>query len=234
MKKKIFVLLLVLFLLTPLLAACGGDTVAPAETPVPTPEPMVPELEEDNAPAQRTEFPVRGIWENDVFTSEYLGLQFTLPDGWVAASDEEIAGVMGFAEALPATGGLTEQFWDVANVLGVHDLMVVSPITGANIQIIFERLVFPNTRMTEAQYIEGAEADAELFGIAMGIAPDLDGITIGGYNWLSHGTEMDAMGRTAYGRQFISIRDGFARLIIFTYFEGSETVEEMLAWFSSL
>ncbi len=35
-----------------------------------------------------------GTWTENTFTSEFLGLQFTLPEGWTAASQEELDALM--------------------------------------------------------------------------------------------------------------------------------------------
>ena len=172
--------------------------------------------------------PLRGEWNNGVYTSDYLGLRFTLPEGWVAATDDEIAANMGLAaDFIDDIGAGLEMPEDMDLLI---DMMARSEETGANVQVIFERLP-GRGRITEADYIEEVVRQMELLGGELNL--DFPGTTtLGGYEFYAYGTEMTHFGVVAYGRQFINIQDGFVRLIIITYFEGSETVEEILEMFS--
>jgi len=245
MKKKISVILAMFLAFAMLLAACtsppGGVVIevpglpellelfeSPTVTPRATPTPAAPGRQgERGAPA-------RGVWEGDVYTNETLGLRFTPPDDWFVATDAEIAELMGFGVDMLAGGSdaFLADILDAADLTIFHEMMAASP-TGSNVQIMFERLVFPQTRLTEAQYLESVEGDLAWAGIRVDVSSP--GPTrIGGYDWYSYGTAIDMLGGTVYGRQFFTIREGFIRLIIFTYFEGSESLEEMLAMFGGL
>ena len=49
-------------------------------------EPKIEEVEE----VEEEQIYVRGEWVDQVYTNDYLGFSFTLPEGWVSASDEEL------------------------------------------------------------------------------------------------------------------------------------------------
>ncbi|MCL2563642.1 MAG: hypothetical protein FWE08_06365 [Oscillospiraceae bacterium] len=233
MKKKLFALLLVFVMMATLFAGCGdlfGDR-RPAETP------------DAGDVTQAAGEAKRGSWDGDVFISEYLGLQFTLPSGWAAASDEEMAEIMGMGiDVIDGMdlfgldmdiGGLM----DVFGVMNVTDMMASSLFTGASIDISFERLIFPHNRMSEEEYIESMAASMEMLGmddLSMEIINFPGTTKIGAYAWYSYGMVMEFMGVEIFSRYFITIQDGFSRTITITYVEGSETVEEILEMFSAL
>lgn len=100
---------------------------------------------------------VRGSWNDDVYTNEFADIRFTLPEGWLAATDEEIANLMGLAaETLE-----DEDKWAVeaAKLTTVYDMMAQDPATGNNIIVMFENLsmVIGGTSMSEEDYLESAK-----------------------------------------------------------------------------
>jgi len=198
MKKRIFTLLLAVTMLAAMLAACGGGTTTVA--------------------------PTRGSWDGNVFTSEYLGLRFVTPPGWNVMSDAEIGATMGLAT------GFMESFEvempDDAEM--AHDMMAVNPLTGDNVQIIYERI--QGRRIpTVAQIIEASTEPIEQMG---GRVISIPGTTrIGAHTWYSFGTEINMGGMIAYGRQFVNIQDGFVRLIIITNFTSVDAANDILPMF---
>jgi len=251
MTKKVITTLTAFVALLLLLAACGNGS-APATPPgggaAQTLETEPPQgqndseqngtdtTEQNQADAQGQQEPeasnermlaMRGTWEGYIYTNETLGLRFVKPEGWAEATDAEIADLMGLAaDALDEP-----QFFDNVDVL--IDMMATNIFTGANVQVTFERLSFPFTRISELDYIALTAQQMEQIGIDVNL--DFPGTTrIGGYDWYSYGTAMDIMGITAYGRQFINVQDGFARIIIITYFDASESPEEILSLFIGL
>ena len=239
MKKRMIlpaILLAVLMALTLTLAACGnGDDNGP----------VTPPTQNNNGPADNgpddppetngeTGTVTRGVWDGNVFTSEFLGLTFTMPDGWVASTDAEIAALMGLAPGvLEAAGGdIPEDLWDT--VESVHDMMAMNPLTGVSVQILFDRLEYPYTAMSTAEfvaeYLELMEEIMEMMGMEFEVLP---GTTrIGNSDWHSFASTMEMFGMTITSRSFFSVHEGFSRTISITYSEGSESPEEILAMFS--
>lgn len=169
--------------------------------------------------------PVRGGWSGDVYTSEYLSLSFTLPAGWHAHSDAEIAAAMGMAANLLGDAGA----YLPADLDVFTDMTASNPATGANVQILFERLPFA---VSIDEYIEISQEGIEFIG---GVFEAIPGTTrIGNYDWRTFATELDFGGFIVYGRQFVDIQDGYVRSIIISYMEGTETPEEILPMFEGI
>jgi len=224
MKKKLLALTLAFVLLVSLLAACGGNGGNGA-----TPTPAEPEA----TPAPEVGNPMRGVWDGDVFTSQYLGFRFEMPEGWLAATDEEIAELLGLGADMIAQGTDLGDIMEVMDLTTVTDIMVSDPITGANLSIAFERLVFPHNRLSAQEYME--IASDLLLTMGMEVNFDFPGTTrIGAYDWYSYQSIMD-IGINIYGRYFVNVEGGFARVISIIYSEGQEDlVDELLGRFSSL
>ena len=176
----------------------------------------------------------RGTWENDVFTSEYLGLNFLLPDGWFIASDIDIAYEMGVSVDL--MDQLSE--FDIAGLMDMAALdvvydMMASSLAGAKVLIFYQRLVYPLNQISETEYIEWAAKRITEVGVDVHF--DYPGTTrIGNYDWHSFGTSVNIMGIDILGRQFINIHDGFAREIIISYNDMTEPIDEILHMFFGL
>lgn len=90
--------------------------------------------EETNVEQQkRPEFSM-GEWNDNVYTNDFLGLEFNLPEGWGYSSDEE----------------LEETNKQVAEQNGVYYVSAMDPTTGNNINIFSEK---PSVNITTEEYI---------------------------------------------------------------------------------
>ncbi|MCL2563643.1 MAG: hypothetical protein FWE08_06370 [Oscillospiraceae bacterium] len=240
MKKRLLALLLVFVMMVSLLTGCadmfGNLFRRPAETPMPqeTVEPEETSVPTSEANVQRDGFPQRGSWDGDVFTSEYLGLQFTMPSGWVAVTDEELADAMGIGFEFMERETDYHDLMELFGLLAVIEMGAACMFTGGNINITFERLTFPQNRLTAEEYIAlSSETVAEMMGSEITyIFPDAT--RIGAYDWYSYSYVMDMFGMDVFGRQFVSIENGFARIITITSFDGIESVDDVLAMFDAL
>ena len=227
------------------LEAGRADAPAAAPTPSPTPEPPpepTPEPEpetvtngqetsetnEADEPAVLRGF-TRGTWAGNTFTSPQFNVTFTMPEGWIAATDEEIADIMGLGlDFLDATGvELTPETIEMAGITVIQDMIASNPETGAMVQIMAERLFFPNTRITPAEYIEAA---AEIMiALGMDVITDFPNLNLGGRTWHQYQSILDFGGFNIYGHYLLDIQDGFVFIIQFVYSEFSESAEEMFA-----
>ena len=82
----------------------------------------------------------RGTWDGDVYTSEFAGLKFTLPEGWTRSTDEEIAEVMQLGEEVLADEGKYNS--ELAKLTTVYDMMAKSADQTANIQVMMEKTTY--------------------------------------------------------------------------------------------
>jgi len=220
--KKIFILFFITAIF--IFAACGGS----AST---TQNPAVDRLE--NLAQQHAGGSMRGFWDGYVFTSEHLGLQFTMPDDWEAITDREIAELAGSGMEYLVDGTDLTELMDLAGVTTFIDMVALSRLTRGQVQILYERLS-PAIEISVPEFMEiTAEVNMQL---GFDVNLDLTGTTrIGAYDWYSYESSIiDRSGIRSYLRHFIIIKDGFAIVINIGHNEVSESVEEILAMFSPL
>jgi len=126
--KKVLSITVVLMLVAALLGGCGGS--------------------------EQKEL-TRGVWEDDTYVSEYANLKVSLPEGWTAATDEELAEIMGVAADI-----LTEQGTEITQELlektTIYDMMAQNLSTGANILVMYENmnLTAGGSKMDLEEYVE--------------------------------------------------------------------------------
>ena len=242
MKKMILVV--VMLSMAMVFAACdgsnetGASTANNEEVPVAATyennyddEDVVEYEESDTEEEETIRGFTRGTWSGNVYTSNQLGLSFTKPDGWIIATDEEMAEIMGLGMDMIG-GEFTPEMLEMAGLTTIHDLVVSNPDTGAMVQIIAERLVFPNNRMSAPDYIDVV---AEMLMETMGweVNTDFPNMRLGTYTWYVYGTAAEIMpGFNIYGRYLVDVRDGFALTIQIVYSEVSESAEEIIAMFN--
>ena len=213
MKKMIYVVALALMLT--LFVACGNDDDTSANGA--------------NGEQEEQSGFTRGTWNGNVFTNSQVGLTFTMPSGWVAATDAEMAELMGIGIDMFDLD-FTEVQLDLTGIVLVQDMMASNPETGAMVQIMAERLIFPNNRISAAAKIE--QEASVLAEMGMEVNMDFSTINLGGHTWHVFGSAMELMpGFNIYGRYLVDVRDGFAFTIQIVYSELSESVDEILAMF---
>lgn len=130
--KKLLTLFIALIMILSL-AACGKET-----------PPDAPDLPEFS----------RGVWEDNVYRSDYLALSYTLPEGWVAASDDEIAEMMGLSLEL------LDSDMEFSDINSIYDFSVQDPTTGTNALLMMENLtLYPGgTAIKEKDYLKALHA----------------------------------------------------------------------------
>lgn len=184
--------------------------------------------------------PSRGIWEDDTFISEYLGLEFELPEQWQMLEGEEMAQFLGVVlnDAAPAMGvEIPDEVLEALEDEQFHDMFAIHPISGTNVQIIFERSPMAML-ISEEDYIKAVIEELEEVG-EMGmelrdIEVATSTTTIGGYEWESVSGVIEMMpGLEMHSNTFVNIQGPNIRLIMITTGFGDETVYDVLDAFST-
>ena len=103
---------------------------------------------------------LRGAVVGNVYSSEYSGLTFTAPEGWIYATDEQIAQTMQIGqEDLSDDVAYNEA---VANLASVYDAMVTGP-DGSNINFLFENLQVTNAlSYSEEDYLNAVKSQLSM------------------------------------------------------------------------
>lgn len=79
----------------------------------------------------------RGIWNGSTYVNDSVSLRLTAPDGWVAATDEELAQLIGQGAEVMEVG--TEAY-EQAMAATIYDMGVSSSVTGDNVLVCFENV----------------------------------------------------------------------------------------------
>lgn len=151
MKKKLAMTLLALSLM---MTACGKDadmesnasqtatqtqTEATVSTPQETRTTQPVETETQSTEEATAEGYVPGTFTDTGYESEYLGYRFTLPEGYVLATDEELKELLGMSMEVMSED-LTELQKAYAQVTTVFDMMVSSPTGLPNLNVTAEKM----------------------------------------------------------------------------------------------
>ena len=121
-------------------------------------EPKIEEVEE----VEEEQIYVRGEWVDQVYTNDYLGFSFTLPEGWVSASDEELYSMLDTATEEALSEDVKEQYDKaVENATSFYDFAVFNLLTGESIMLTIEDLskTVGAILLTEDLYMDALEAN---------------------------------------------------------------------------
>lgn len=174
----------------------------------------------------------RGIWNGSHYQNEFMALGLDLPEGWDAASDEEIAEAMGIAAEQIAGGKFREEYLDAQNI---YDAMVqdAENETGTSIIIMAENLTLS---AGGTEYDERAYADTAAERL---LAQDT-GYEIGESSTvLFAGKEYYAMDASLYeGRMhqcYLFCKEGkFMTAVIITYLPDLMGLDSIFGMFSAV
>lgn len=169
MMKRLTVLLLSLLMLCSL-AACSAPSAAPADS---APADSTPA---DSAPAsgslagdadadtpldaknETDPAALLGAWDEAgaVYTNEALQLRYTLPEGWLYASEEELLNLMGLVKESDLLSDRDKLALELNENQLVIAMMAQDPTTGSNIQLSIQDMsaVVGGSAITEEMYAE--------------------------------------------------------------------------------
>ena len=108
------------------------------------------EPDDDTAPDDTPKIS-RGTWDGNVYTNDYAGIIFTLPDGWEVSNTPPTRSIFGKFEDEYAS---FPEFMD--ECIAINDIYVAEPNTMANISIAYKNLKYINKEkpMTGQEYLE--------------------------------------------------------------------------------
>jgi hypothetical protein len=135
--KRLFALILALIFIFTILTACNNatDSVTPAGNGV--------------GGAKSSNEYEKGSFDETSFESKYLNLRFTLPDGFVMATEEDINNMMNLGADVM---GLNKKIVDYASLTTVYEMMASAPSGLPNVIVGVEKLQLSN--ITLDQYFD--------------------------------------------------------------------------------
>ncbi len=116
-----------------------------------------------------------GEWNGNVYSNDFLGISYKLPDGWIKYSDEEIAAVMNLS--LEMLNDNQKALADLAKLTVVFHMIVKNPETGDNISVLTEKV---HLDVTSIYYLENLKAQLSALTAINYTIGELSKGTIGG------------------------------------------------------
>ena len=217
--------------MTAMISACGGSEGTSQETTAATEaavtadgaettgetETDAAETEADtaeDAEAASDEKPAAGVWEESVYTDPYAGIQFTLPEGWVAADEAMMESTFGSTET-------TE---------GIYAMMALDSSTGDNVIMMYENLAETAGILAgitdEGDYFDAIESQLSDQGLTVEGEPVEK--TIGDSTYLCETATMESSGITMSQYYVIRKIDSYMFCIVFSVQDG-QTLDDCLA-----
>ena len=151
MKKTIKALLILLLIASMLfvLTGCGDKETAEKEDK----EEAVEQKQETNVEQEEKapEFSM-GEWNNKVYTNDFLGLKYNLPEGWTYSSEAEIAQMMSVGAEL--LNDDQKAAAEIAKLTSVYYMVAQDSNTGNNVNIFSEKQL---ADITIEEYINALE-----------------------------------------------------------------------------
>ena len=183
--------------------------------------------------ASRNE-PSRGIWGNDTYTNQYLGLTFRLPEEWTITCDDDISALLGLSsdedEFIEPGEYVPYYYWEGNPVF--IDMIANDPFLGVGIIIMYEQLTFPYGGVSEPEHIKNtleyiANTNMSAYTVD-------DTVQIGKYLWYSYINKIMTREGVVVMRNFINIQGNIVRTISFTYNEVIDPVDDLLGYFTTV
>jgi len=97
-----------------------------------------------------------GEWKDNVYTNDFLGLKFNLPEGWEYANDEEIAEKMNIGKEL--LNDDQKILAEISELNSVYYVSAMNPNTGDNLTIMTEK---PVANVTTEFYLNSLKTQLE-------------------------------------------------------------------------
>lgn len=150
MKKylKVFLTILSLLLILTLVTGCGIDKKTEKKDKKKEKEEVVEEeiveekeeKKEEKVVEEKDEFS-RGTLEGDVYTNTFTKFKFSLPKGWEALTDEEIAKLMGVSlDLISGAENQKEKLDEYMSTSVVYGISAKNSSTGDNVILQFQKM----------------------------------------------------------------------------------------------
>jgi len=164
----------------------------------------------------------RGEWNGNVFTNEFFGLTFNMPNDWLAASDAEIADLLGIGS----------EVFEFDDLMEDEDLVIAmlasSPDpSGSNVNLGIGRL--PRRNMSSSAFMNANLTPLREMGADVRVVPGT--VRIGGNDWYKYSYSIVMFGTLVTGYGLARATSGYGAIITVTVSEGSATLAEILDMF---
>lgn len=135
-----------------------------------------------------------GVWTDNVYTNESLGMTFPLPEGWQYGTQEELAAMMGSGQEVT---GYTDE--ELSATDPIYDLYIYNNSTGASIMMMAEDMSVYGDISAE-EYLESVSSELGAFedqGITYQVS-GMEPLTIGKTEFVSFDASAEYQGVPVY------------------------------------
>ena len=206
MKKNIAIAFVLCVLLT-LFAGCGNNSSESPENET-----------QNNEQESETLSYERGILTETGYESQYLDIKFTVPEGFVMATEEDILGMMQVGVEIM---DLDKDTIDYSSLTTVYEMMVSSASGSPNVALLTEKLM---SNVTVEQYLDIVKS--QLADVPMNYEfGDVTSVEIAGESYQQIVASAEIKG-TAFLQKYI-VRKFDDRMVCFVVTNTSETEKEL-------
>ncbi len=162
----------------------------------------------ENTTTQEKKEISKGKWDDNVYTSEFADLKFTLPEGWKRSTDEEIADVMNLGKEVLEDEGLYSS--KISQLTTVYDMMAKNPSTNGSIAIMMEK-----TSAKETLYANSLKSQLEKVTQMKYNVGDFTETTISGNKYTVVPATIDVSGQQIFQNYYIrSVGDYMVAILV--------------------
>ena len=205
--KKIFSFVLIIFLITGALAACGGQNNGDTEPSI-----SVPEYS-------------RGVTTSAGWSSEWLNISYSLNDGFIFATEDQIEEMMQISADAILVDGNGNPIVDYSKVDAIYEMMAYGK-DGSNVIVCCEK---NKTNLSTKAYVDAVKIQLQRAGMEYSFS-GLTDYTIGGKAMKRADATTDVYGPTMY-QTYILMPYGDRMISIIVSSTDKAMIETMLGAF---
>lgn len=162
----------------------------------------------------------QGKITDDGFESEYIGMRFTTPEGFIMATEQEIETAMNAGADIME---MDEDKVEAAKEISVYEMMAVAPAGSPNVVVMTEKLSLQN--MDEETYFSALKTQLGQTGVAYEFSDDIETVDIAGQSYKMLVTEASYYGQALTQKYYI--RKSGERMISIITTSNPDTEEEL-------
>lgn len=164
-----------------------------------------------------------GSWSDNVYSNDFLGLKFKLPNGWKYSSDEEIAEMMNLGTEL--LNDEQKAAAEISKLNNAYYMVANDPNTGDNISIISEK---PAMEVTTEFYINQLKTQLQNVNTINYEIGETSKETVAGKECDTLTVDASMSGVKMTQRYYIYKVDKYVVCIISTSTSGEEKINEIM------
>lgn len=164
-----------------------------------------------------------GSWSDNVYSNDFLGLKFKLPNGWKYSSDEEIAEMMNLGTEL--LNDEQKAAAEISKLNNAYYMVANDPNTGDNISIISEK---PAMEVTTEFYINQLKTQLQNVNTINYEIGETSKETVAGKECDTLTVDASMSGVKMTQRYYIYKVDKYVICIISTSTSGEEKINDMM------